>query len=318
MAEAKKSSTEYLVSVIIPTFNRAEQVCDCVYSLLESTHKNLEIIVVDNASTDDTVARLEHSFGDKITVLKLRENLMAAGGRNQGIKVAKGDFLMFLDNDNMVTPDMIEKLVDFASKDESIGLVGPLTLQANDDMVIWTASGRIRKWSSRPENLYAGKRVEEVSLEEVYPTELSPNCMMISRTAIEAVGGFDTSYYAMYEESDIGSRILKAGFKEFILTSAMTNHYETVSKDGNLPLRKLGAWPAERAFHFAKNRFVYMKKYASFYQRLVFYVFWGPLFTVYYVVKALQCKDTAVAKAWMKGTFKGLATKVDKNIRIEL
>ncbi|MCF0128800.1 MAG: glycosyltransferase family 2 protein [Pseudobutyrivibrio sp.] len=318
MAEAKTSSTEYMVSVIIPTFNRAEQVCDCVDSLLQSSHKNLEIIVVDNASTDDTVTVLENRFGDKITVLKLRENLMAAGGRNQGIKIAKGYFLMFLDNDNKVTPDMIEKLVDFALRDESIGLVGPLTLQANDDMVIWTASGRIRKWSSRPENLYAGKRVEEVSLEEAYPTELSPNCMMISRAAIEAVGGFDTSYYAMYEESDIGSRILKAGFKEFILTSAVTHHFETVSKDGNLPLRKLGAWPAERAFHFAKNRFIYMKKYATWYQRVLFYIFWGPVFTVYYVAKALQCKDSAVAKAWLRGTFTGLTTKADKNIRIEL
>ncbi len=307
------------VSVIIPTYNRSGQVCDCVESVLKSTYDNIEVIVSDNASSDDTITALEQRFGDRVIIIALEVNKMASGGRNEGIKRASGDYLLFLDNDNLITGEMIERLVNFAENHTRVGLVGPITLQANENNVIWTASGHISEWTSRPSDLFARKRLDEVGpVEPFYETYYSPNAMMISREAIEAVGGFDSSYFAMYEESDIGYRIHLAGFNEYIVTDAITYHYETVAKDGNLELRKLGAWPAERAFHFAKNRFVYMKKYSKWYQWIVFLICFSWIYTFYYTYKALSCKEKEVAKAWIEGTRYGLWHKVDKSLKVDI
>ena len=141
-----------LVSVIIPTFNRAEMVCECINSILKSTYQNLEIIVVDNHSDDDTIEMLQTKYNknDKIIVIALKENLMASGGRNEGIKHASGKYLLFVDNDNIVDERMIEILVNAMEEDISIGLVGPISINQRQGEAIWLASGDYNFFTSRP------------------------------------------------------------------------------------------------------------------------------------------------------------------------
>ena len=114
-----------LVSVIIPTYNRAEMLCKCVDSILNSTYDNLEVIIVDNNSSDETRELVESKYAadERVLLISLKENLMAAGGRNEGIKRAKGEYLLLVDNDNIVERNMIELLVAEMSKDKKIGLV---------------------------------------------------------------------------------------------------------------------------------------------------------------------------------------------------
>lgn len=102
------------VSVIIPTFNRVSMVCDCIDSVLQSTYKNMEILIVDNGSTDNTreIVSDKYSNVSEVSVIRLEQNLMAAGGRNAGIKVATGKYLLFIDSDNIIDSHMIEILVD--------------------------------------------------------------------------------------------------------------------------------------------------------------------------------------------------------------
>ena len=309
-----------LVSVIIPTFNRAEMVCECINSILKSTYQNLEIIVVDNHSDDDTIEMLQTKYNknDKIIVIALKENLMASGGRNEGIKHASGKYLLFVDNDNIVDERMIEILVNAMEEDISIGLVGPISINQRQGEAIWLASGDYNFFTPRPKTLFAGKRIDEVKLEKRYSTCYSPNVMMISRNAINKVGGFDKSYYAMYEEADIGYRILKAGFKEYIVTDARTFHMYFVNKGEQDRLRVEGIGFPLRAYHFAKNRSVFMKKYAKWYQLVVFYVFFFNIFVVYYTLLALRFKRKDIALAWLRGSFKGLFIKTEKIVKIEI
>ena len=80
-----------LVSVIIPTYNRGKMLSECVDSILKSTYTNLEVLIVDNNSTDNTVELMQEKFGSdkRVHMIGLKENLMAAGGRNEGIMHAK-------------------------------------------------------------------------------------------------------------------------------------------------------------------------------------------------------------------------------------
>lgn len=309
-----------LVSVIIPTYNRGKMLSECVDSILKSTYTNLEVLIVDNNSTDNTVELMQEKFGSdkRVHMIGLKENLMAAGGRNEGIKHAKGEYLLFVDNDNIVYPDMIMNLVAEMEKDSRIGLVGPLSINKYYGDTIWLASGDYHFFSSRPKGLYAGKKVEEVELKKRYATCYSPNIMMASKDAIEAVGGFDTSYYAMYEEADFGYRILKAGFTAYIVTDARTHHMSYISKGEDAKLRTLGLGFPERAYHYAKNRTVFMKKYAKWYHMISYYLIFIHVFTIYYIAEALLHGRKDIAKAWWKGTRDGVHIHAEKKIKVNI
>lgn len=305
-----------LVSVIIPTYNRDEILMECVKSVLESDYQNIEVLVVDNNSTDFTVKRVEDAikWDKRLKLIRSDTNLMAAGGRNLGIKKASGKYLLFLDNDNLVYKDMITKLVTAFSEIPECGFMGALSLNQHNDNRIWTLSGSYNFWTSRPINLGADKKIEEIKLEKYYETFYCQNVSMIKKEVIEKVGGFDTNYFAMYEEADFGYRISKAGIKMYLCTEARTKHLYYCSEGQNRRLRTLGIEGPERAWHFAKNRSVFMKKYAPWYCKPVFFGIFVHLFAIYYCTIAIKEHRYDIAKAWFLGTYVGVTKKVDKDI----
>jgi len=109
----KQSSADRpLVSVIIPTFNCGEHIVDCVESVLGQTYSPVEIIVVDNGSTDDTRQRLQPYIESRRIQYRHQENLGPSGGRNAGFRVAQGKYLQFLDADDLLLPEKIECQVE--------------------------------------------------------------------------------------------------------------------------------------------------------------------------------------------------------------
>ena len=139
------------VSIIIPTYNRCEQLCRCIDSLLLSTHKNIEIIVVNNNSSDNTKQAINDLITEhkNIVLINLKENLMVAGGRNEGIKHASGDYLLFVDNDNVVDPYMVEKLVEEMNTNKNIGIIGPIMFYYKSPDTIYFCGNTINHITSK-------------------------------------------------------------------------------------------------------------------------------------------------------------------------
>ncbi len=202
-----------MVSVIIPTYNRSSQVKACIKSVLDSSYTNMEIILVDNASTED-ISSVAASFDSKkIVYVKLRKNKMAAGGRNAGIRRAKGDYLLFLDSDNVVDQFMIEKLVEAVYENDEIGMIGPLMMYNKLKNRVWFAGGSVNLITSRM-NCLSNTNNAMFEMDKGYRfirTGHLPNCMMITREVQEKVGYFDESYYIMFEEADYAARVSRAG-----------------------------------------------------------------------------------------------------------
>lgn len=96
-----------LVSAIIPTYNRAHIICEAVDSVLAQTYPHIEVIIVDDGSKDDTLARLQQ-YGDRIRVVS-QANAGPAAARNRGIVLARGDLIAFLDSDDIWMPSKIER-----------------------------------------------------------------------------------------------------------------------------------------------------------------------------------------------------------------
>ena len=100
--------TTPLLSVVIPTWNRAQLVCDAVLSALVQRDGEVEVIVVDDASTDATAAMLGREFGSRIRVLRLDHRSGVGSARNAGARLARGKFVAFLDSDDVWLPGKLE------------------------------------------------------------------------------------------------------------------------------------------------------------------------------------------------------------------
>ena len=104
--------TKSKVSIIIPHYNGIEVLSECLDSLFQSTYPNIEVIVVDNGSSDDSVDWLKTNHS-QVIVIENDKNLGYAGGCNVGALAASGEYLLFLNNDTIHNPDFVELLADF-------------------------------------------------------------------------------------------------------------------------------------------------------------------------------------------------------------
>lgn len=101
------------VSVIIPLHNEEKYIKECIESVINQTYKNLEIIVVDDKSTDNSLKELKKIKDERIKVIKLKENQGVSNARNKGVEKATGDYICFLDSDDFWDKDKIKKQIKF-------------------------------------------------------------------------------------------------------------------------------------------------------------------------------------------------------------
>ena len=169
------------VSVIIPTYNRAYCIVNAVDSVLAQTYPALEIIVVDDGSTDNT-AEVLHSYRERETVRYIYQTHQGvSAARNRGILASRGDWLAFLDSDDMWLPTKLEKQVEYLSRNPGIKIC-----QTGE---IWIHRGRKRnpkKYHSKPHGFCFGKLLHRCLI--------SPSAVMLHRRILEKVGLFDTSF----------------------------------------------------------------------------------------------------------------------------
>jgi glycosyltransferase involved in cell wall biosynthesis len=111
LARGSENMQNNLVSIIIPTYNGSKYVCDAIDCAMKQTYQPCEIIVIDDGSTDNTRSLLTSKYGNRIRYI-YQNNKGLSGARNTGIRHAKGDFIQFLDADDLIAPEKIEMQVD--------------------------------------------------------------------------------------------------------------------------------------------------------------------------------------------------------------
>ena len=115
---------EKLVSVVIPTYNREHTIARAIHSVLNQTYKNFEILIVDDKSTDNTTKAIQDFKDNRIKYLRHALNMGGGAARNSGIRIAKGEYIAFLDSDDEWLPEKIEKQLNLFSKsDDTLGVV---------------------------------------------------------------------------------------------------------------------------------------------------------------------------------------------------
>lgn len=227
------------VSVIITNYNTAPVLAGCLENLV-NLNESLEIIVVDNASTDGSIERVKTGFPD-VTLLALPDNKGLAHGNNVGAKLAKGKFLLFLGSDAFPKKGTITGLSRFLEENRKVGVVTPKLLLRNGRMdkdchrgfpTVWASlthfSGldRLFKGSKLFDRYFLGYR----DLENVHEIDLCiSHFLMVRRETFESVAGFDENFFVYGEDVDFCFRAKENGWKVMYNPGFTAGHYKGVS-----------------------------------------------------------------------------------------
>ena len=200
------------ISVIVPTYNRAHTIVNAINSIQAQTCSVAEIIVVDDASTDDTEQKLRMIDDNRIRYFRLDINKGAAGARNYGVAQAGCDMIAFLDSDDVWHPDKIEKQVSLKEEREDLGL-------------IYTAYVRIYGSSEEIHpDLNGEDKLEGDMLSQVlYKNTVGTPTILMEKSLFDKIGGFDEGLRCL-EDWDMIIRAAKEtgfGFVPEVLVDAI-------------------------------------------------------------------------------------------------
>jgi GT2 family glycosyltransferase len=245
------------LSIIIPSFNTKELTIGCIKSI-DNDNSDLvkEIIVVDNASNDGTVAAINklNLSKTKITVVENEENVGFAKACNKGIRRSLGRFILLLNSDTEIVSGSLQKLVEYAESTSSLGLVGAKLL--NSDGSVQPSCFRLPTIFRTVEQYWLGKKN---ILDKYYPKENDPveveglvgAAILITPICIKKVGLLDEKYFMYFEDLDYCRRVRSRGLKVVYLPSAGIVHFHGESGKDLEPADK--QWkrliPSSKIYH---------------------------------------------------------------------
>jgi GT2 family glycosyltransferase len=239
----------------ILNWNQKDLTCECLESLAGLDYPDYEIVVVDNGSRDGEAAEIQSRFPSAI-VIENGRNLGFAEGNNVGIRYALdsgADYVMLLNNDTAVDPQMLKRLIEVAGGDGRIGIVGPKICYFDEPGTIWSAGGVLK---SRGEPIMLGLDEKDAgqhdTLKEV---DWVTGCALCIRTSvIERIGLIDARFFIYFEENDWCYRAKEGGFKIIYVPEALMwhkiqpgqqalspRHVYLMTRNGLLYMRKTGA-----------------------------------------------------------------------------
>jgi GT2 family glycosyltransferase len=235
MAEPK------VVGVVL-NFNGERFLPDCLDSLGEQTYRNLDILVVDNASTDGSPELINERYQwVKLVVNKC--NLMFAGGNNVGIRYALdsmgADLVLLLNNDIKCDPAMVEKLVGAIESDDLAGMAGPKIYYWDRPDLIWSAGGALNLWTGNTSHI--GLRETDNGQYDTltYVDYLTACALLVRRDVIEEIGLLDEAFPMYSEDADWCRRAVEQSYRCLYVPEARMWHRISASSGGNLSRFKL-------------------------------------------------------------------------------
>lgn len=214
------------VCIVVLNWNGWRDTLICLDSLSALSYKCFEIVVVDNGSTDESLARLEQR-ADQVTLLSTNENLGFAGGCNVGVRYALQnhyDFVWLLNNDTKVHSESLSRLLEMAASDEKIGAVGSVLRDFDGHQNIQTwGGGKVHFWSGRI--THHKTRVDESELHFLIGASI-----LLRSDALEHGAMLDDKTFFLYwEDTDLGFRLRKAGWHLAVAGESIIWHKESAS-----------------------------------------------------------------------------------------
>lgn len=244
------------VHIILLNWNGWRDSLACLESLHALTYPNWTVTVVDNASTDDSVAYIRSRFPE-MDLLESNRNLGFAEGNNLGIRraLASGaDYVWLLNNDTIVAPACLEPLIEAAEQQPAVGVVVPKIYYADPPRLIWYAGATYRPYFGQ--SIMSGFREldDGTRYEAITEVPFVTGCALLAKRRVwEQVGLLDPDYFFGVEDLDFSLRAREAGWKCLLAPRSHIWHKVSASSGGSQsPLN---------AYFYARNRLLLMRRH---------------------------------------------------------
>lgn len=285
------------VVAIVPTYNGWPTVDKCLKSLEKQTLPFKEILVVVNGSTDGSAAKISQKH-PQVKIINLGKNTGVTGGRNAGIKAAKKyDYLLFFDHDMVANKNMVEELVKEGQKIEKAGILTPKIYYLSQKSRIWSAGTGINLWTGQV--LFRGG-FDYGQFDQIEEIQVAPAALLVKNEVIQRIKGFDTKYFATYEDTDFCFRAREKGYKTYYVPQAVAHHDLTTN-----PVEESKRL-LNRAYWVGRNRVIFMKDFGE--SILVFWLFL-PVYLFYYLRLSLKYGSIKNWFLYIAGTLDGITGK---------
>lgn len=286
------------VSIIIPTMDRNKKLSRLLKSVYDSTFKDFEVIVVNNSAKKIIQNKKYNNF----QVLENGSNLGSAYARTVGAKLAKGQYVLFIDDDNVIEKAMIEKMSKTLDENNNIIAVGPLTFYFSNKNKFWFLGGKINLLTSKA-TFY--KKITENKLfkTNLFVTEVLHNAFMVRKKLGDEVSWFDKEIFMTGAEYDLFVKIKKNYPNNFMVTNLEAIDYHDVLNSSALKILKFKS--ELRIYYFARNRGLLIGRYGTLIDRIsVSFVFY-PLLTLFYLSVFIIEKKWSFIVPHLRGTIIG-------------
>lgn len=241
------------VFAIILNYNGGDLFLDCLKSVFYSDYPNLEVVIVDNDSSDDSFEKAREQFS-RAHFIKNSANTGFSKGNNLGIRFALekfADFVFILNNDAIIEKSTISSLIRAYNEKPSSGIVSPLIMDPISGNV-WFAGGLI-DWT----RMKAYHRHDVGATISSYLTEYVSGCaMLINKDVFKKIGLFDERYFLYYEDVDFSLRAKKAGYLPIISPLAKIKHFENSNNSD------------EKTYWLVLSALIFFQTHASFFRKI--------------------------------------------------
>lgn len=283
-----------MVSVIIPNYNGEHFLKECLEALKRQTFDDMEVILVDNASTDDSI-RLAKELYREIRVIELHDNTGFAYAVNRGIEAAKGEYVLLLNNDTIVFPNFVKNQYKMIKGKPDVFSCSALMIQNQNHELVDDAGDELAVlgWGFAPDR---DKPVSGCGV----PHEVFSSCAgaAIYRKAVfDEIGLFDESFFAYLEDMDVGYRARLAGYRNLYNPYAKVYHLGSASSGS-----RHNAFKVELS---ARNSMYMMKKNMPVWQ----YILNLPFIVAGIAIKTVYFAKKGIAGAYIRGIYRGIFGK---------
>lgn len=296
------------VCLVVLNWNKPDDTLECLESCLATRYPAAETLLVDNASGDDSVARVRARFPG-LTVLTNASNLGYAGGNNVGIRAALergADYVFLLNNDVTIEPDCVEKLVEAAALFPDNGFLAPKVLFYDDRTRVNSMGTRMDWLRLRPLRGEYGQLDPGPQAGILERPILLGAALFIPRATLEQLGLIDEKFFIFHEEADWCLRAWRAGLRNRTVASAAVYHKES---------RTMRAFSVLTHYYSSRNFLYFAKKNAAPLDWCKTRV--GLLYlTLKHAVMAVRPSGRAMARAYFAGLadyFMGRMGKCQRN-----
>jgi GT2 family glycosyltransferase len=213
------------VSIIVLNFNGENYLKQCLFSVLETKYPNFEVIFVDNASTDSSLKIIRKNFGNdkRLRIFTSTQNLGFSAGNNFGLRHARGDYIVFLNNDTIADPYWLDALVSTMEKDKTIGLAGS-TILSIDGKKLRGAGGLWSDYLLFLHPVGAGRGGEFEFIPE-FEVSFATGCSMIVRKDfLDEIGLFDPEIPYNYDDTLLSLKTWLAGKRVVSVSGSRIRH----------------------------------------------------------------------------------------------